>query len=81
MDHDRLSINVLELFSMVWTACVMIMMGKNLPTRDGEAVLVRGDNSLAVQWVLYWKRGKYDVPAEGLLRILGTLQVKGKWCF
>ena len=47
--YDSLSINVLELFGMVWTAYVMIVIRKDLPDRVGEAVLMRGDNSSAVQ--------------------------------
>ena len=49
MGYDSLSINVLELFGMVWTAYVMIVIRKDLPDRVGEAVLMRGDNSSAVQ--------------------------------
>ena len=51
MGYDSLSINVLKLFGMVWTAYVMIVIRKDLPGRAGEAVLLRGDNSSAVQWV------------------------------
>ena len=45
--YDSLSINVLELFGMVWTVCVIIVIRKDLPGRAGEAVLLRGDNSSA----------------------------------
>ena len=39
--YDSLSKNVLELFGMVWTAYVMIVIKKDLPRREGEAVLMR----------------------------------------
>ena len=80
MGYDSLLINVLELVGMVWTAYVMIVIRKDLPRRDGEAVLMRGDNSTAVQWVLKYKGSKDDVRAGDMMRILGALEVK-KWCF
>ena len=33
--YDILSINVLELFGIVWTAYVMIVITKDLPKREG----------------------------------------------
>ena len=36
---------------------------------------------MAVQWVLTWKGGKDEERTGGLMRILGALEVKGKWCF
>ena len=45
-----LPINMLELVGMVWTAYVMIVIKKDIRRREeGEAVLMRGDNSSAVQ--------------------------------
>ena len=67
----------MELFGMVWTAYVMIVIKKDRPGRAGEAVLLRGDNSSAVQWVRNCRGGKDDVRAGGLMRILSTLEVKG----
>ena len=81
MGHDSLSINVLELFGMVWTAYVIIVIRKDLPGRAGEAVLLRGDNSSTVQWVTNCRGGENDVRAGGLMRILGALEIRGKWCF
>ena len=66
---------------MVWTTYVMIVIKKDQPGRDGEAVLMRGDNSSAVQWVLNYKGGKDDVRVGGMMRILRTLEVRGEWCF
>ena len=57
------------------------MIRKYLPGRDVEAVLMRGYDSSAVQWVSNCKGGKDDVRAGGLMRILGALDVRGKWCF
>ena len=79
--YGSLTINVLELFGMVWTAYVMIVMRGEVAGRGGEAVLMRGDNASAVQWVLNCKGGKDDVRAGGLMRILGALEVRGGWCF
>ena len=64
--YDSLSINVLELFGMVWTAYVMIVVRNDLPRREGETVLIREDNSSAVQWVLNCKGCKDDVGAGAL---------------
>ena len=72
---------MLELFGMGWTAYVTIVIRKDLPDRAGEAVLMRGDNSSAVQWVTNCKGGNDDLRAGGLIRILGALEVRGKWCF
>ena len=79
--YVSLSINVLELFGMVWTAYVMIVIRKDRPGRAGEAVLMRRDNSSAVKWVTNCKGQKDDVRAGGLMRVLGALEVRGKWCF
>ena len=59
----------------------MIVIRKDLPRREGEAVLMREDNSSAVQWVLNYEEGKDDVRVGSLMRVLGALEVKGKWCF
>ena len=81
MGYDSPSINVLELFGMVWTTYVMIVIRKDLPGWAGEAVLLREDNSSAVHWATNCRGGKNDVRAGGLMRILGALEVRGKWCF
>lgn len=46
VSYDSLSKNVLELFGIVWTAYVLIMIKKDLPRREGEAALMRGDKLL-----------------------------------
>ena len=73
--YDRLSMNVLELFDMVWTTYVMTVTRKELPEREGEVVLMRGHNASAVQWVLNCVR------ARGVMRILGVVEVGVKWRF
>ena len=51
-DRNRLSVNILELMGMVMTAYAMIVIRKDRPTKEGESVLLRGDSSSAVQWVI-----------------------------
>lgn len=70
---------MLELFGMVLTALAMIVLRKDVLRREGEAILTRGDNASAVQWVLNYKGGGYDVRARAVMRILGALE--GKRCF
>ena len=72
--YDSLSINVLELFGMVWTAYVMVVIRTDLPRGEGG-------HSSAVQWVLICIGRKNDVRAGCLMRILGELEVKGQWGF
>ena len=63
---DRLSITVLELFGMVMTAFVMIVIREDRPGRGGEPVLMRGDSSSAVRWVKICKGGKGGVRSGGM---------------
>ena len=77
--YDNLSINVLKLFGMVRTAYVIIAIRKDLPRREGEAVMMRGDNSSTVQWMLNFEGGKNDARAGGLMRILDALELEGRW--
>ena len=50
--RNRLYINVLELMGMVMTAYVMIVIRRDRPAKEGESVVMRGDSSSAVQWVI-----------------------------
>ena len=68
---NRLSINVLELLGMLTTAFVMIVIRKHGPGTVGEAVLMRGDSSSAVQWVKNCKRGKWKVRSGGTMTVFG----------
>lgn len=79
--YDSLSLNSLELFGMAWTAYVMILIREELFEREGEAVVLRGNNASAVRWVLNYKKDKDDVRTVGLMRPLGAPEVKGKLCF
>ena len=54
---DRISINILELTAMMVTAYMMVVMRGDRPEEKGATVLVRGDNSSAVQWVINCKGG------------------------
>ena len=56
--RSRARVGYDNLFGMVWTAYVMIVIRNELPGREGEAVLMRGDNTSAVQWVLNCQGGK-----------------------
>ena len=79
---NRLSINILELMAMVMTAYVVVAMRGDKPDREGATVLMLGDNSSAVQWVINCKRGRKEkVRAGALVRILGALETKGGCCF
>ena len=44
-----LSINMLKLMSMVYTACVVIVIRKDSPRRGEKVVLIIGDNSSTIQ--------------------------------
>ena len=66
--------------AIVITAYVMIVMRGDKPERKGATVLMREDNSSAVQWMIYCKgRGKEEVRAGALMRILRTLKAQGGW--
>ena len=54
---DRISINILELMAMVMTAYVMMVMRRDRPDREGATVLMGGDSSSAVKWVINCKGG------------------------
>ena len=64
---------------MVMTALYVIMvMRGDKPDREGATVLMRGDNSSAVQRVINRKGGgKEEVRAGALMRTLGHW--KRKW--
>ena len=56
--RNRLSINCVELMRMVMTACVLIVIRKDGPAKEGESVLVRVDSSSTVQWVMNCGEGE-----------------------
>ena len=49
--RSRASMGYEIMFGTVFTAYAMVVIRKDLPGRAGEAVLLRGDNSSAAQWV------------------------------
>ena len=64
-DGIRLSINVQELMGMVMTAYVMIVIRRDTLTKERESVLIWGESSLAVQWVLSCGWGKGEERSGG----------------
>ena len=58
---------------------MIIVIRKDLPERDGEAVLLRGDSSSPGRWVTNCKGGKYDVRAGGMMRIPSQTDEGGKY--
>ena len=76
--RDRISINLLELMSMVMAAYVMVVMKGDRPEKEGATVLMRGDDSSAVQWVINCKGGRRDEMRTGaLIRMLAALEMQG----
>ena len=71
-DRNRLSINILELLEMVMTAYAMIVIKKDRPVKEGNSVLMRGDSSSAVQWVISCGRGKGEERSGGVMKIIGS---------
>ena len=79
---DLISINLSEVMAMLMTAYVMIDMNGERPRRRGEAVLMRADNEAVVTWVRRFRGGKGKQARVGaLMRIMGALVAKGRWCF
>ena len=56
-DWNDLSINVLELLGMVVTAWIFITQSEARPSYARDAILMRGHNMSAVQWVSNAERG------------------------
>lgn len=63
---------------MVTAYYVIVTMGGNIPEPEGAAVLMRGDNLLAVQLMTECRRGGVRT---GTMMILGAMKVNGGWCF
>jgi len=79
---DLISINLLEVMAMVVTAFVMVDMRGERPGRKGEAVLMRADNEAAVTWVKRCRGGgKKQARVGALMRMMGALEGRGRWCF
>ena len=72
------TINMLELLEMVVTAWVMLELVGDRPAFEGDPVLMRSDNVAAVSWVSRCG-GARDKRAGLFLRMLGRLEIKGRW--
>lgn len=75
MNFGSLPTNVLELFGMEWIAYAINVIRKEMLGREGEAVMMRGGNKSALQWVMNCKYGQYDV--RGHDGVPGALKVRG----
>jgi hypothetical protein len=75
-----LHINLLELVGMVVTAWVIVVQCGQRPQLGGETVLLRGDNTSAVQWVRK-RGGAADKRAQVALRLLAAVETGGGWSF
>ena len=59
----------------------VIMIRKDRPAKEGESVLMIGDSSSAVQWVINCVGGKGDEGSRGMTRTTGVLEPIGGWSF
>jgi hypothetical protein len=75
-----LHINLLELVGMVMTAWVVIVACGGRPRVGGEVVLLRGDNTAAVQWIRR-RGGASDERSRAALRLLAAVEMGGGWSF
>ena len=82
MAGDAISINLLEVVAAVMTAQVMIRGRGDRPEREGEAALIRTDNTSTVSCVVKCRSGgKGQERAGALMRMLGALEVEGGFGF
>ena len=56
----------------------VIMIRKDRPAKEGESVLIRGDSSWAVQWVIILEGGKGEERSGGVMRVIGVLEWIGR---
>ena len=76
--QEAITINLLELCGMVMTAFVALVILQNRPEPEGDPVLLRGDNAVAVSWVNRWGRSR-DERASLTMRLLGRLEITSGW--
>ncbi|CAM9528018.1 unnamed protein product, partial [Sphacelaria rigidula] len=74
--HNAIDINLLELLGMVMTAWTMTIAKGDGPTAENDTVYFNGDNASAVAWVNRCG-GTRDPRAAALMRLLGTLNMRG----
>ena len=77
---DDLSINILELLSMVITAWVFVILCTERPSATGDCVLLRGDDEVAVHWVQRCRGGR-ETRSGALMRLLCVLEMSSGWHF
>ena len=66
---------------MVMTASVMIVLKMDRPASERAMVLMSGDSSSAVQWVINCRWGKGKERSGRTVVLLGVLEQIGGWCF
>jgi hypothetical protein len=80
LGDGSLHINLLELYGMIMTAYVMIVVEGMRPGPGGGTILLRGDNQAAIWWIL--SAGGRAEPRVGVMcRILSALEVFSGWTF
>ena len=75
----KICINLLELAGMCMTAWLVQMIVRDQPRQAGDPVLLRGDNASAVAWINRCGGAK-NRRAGTLMRLLGRLEIRNKWC-
>ena len=71
----EITMNLLELCGMIFTAFVVQILLADRPTSEGESVMMRGDNVSAVSWVNRCG-GSRDRRAGILMRMLGRMEIE-----
>jgi len=77
--HSDISINLLELCGMFFTAWCLIVQERDLPENEGDPILMRGDSVSAVSWINRCG-GSRDTRAGLVMRLLGRLELTSGWC-
>ena len=71
---------MLELFGMVVSAWVLVVLCAERPSARGDCILLRGDNEAAVQCVRRC-HGGLEPRSGALMHLLGVLEVSSGWHF
>ena len=75
---DDISINMLERLGMVVSAFVLVFSCADRPSATGGCALLRRHNEAAVHWLRRCRRG-LEPRSDGLMRLLGILEVSLEW--
>ena len=80
---DDVSIILLELLAMTVTAWAFTVQSATPPDYPGASILMRGDNSSGVHWVILCRggRGGREPRSGAMLRMIGCLEMRSGWCF